>query len=187
MSSSLSEISHLNESFWRSAYEQHGAAVLSFLRHRLDSPEDAEDLFQETFVRAMRSGSVREQGNVRAYLLTTAHNLVKNRLRRPRLVQPLDSGEQNGHWVESVEDDAISPEEVAAWTIFRERLAEVLSAMSDPHRQAFELAVLEQRPYKEIAGLTGWSLSTVKINIFRARKAAIQALGDQLPEARWNQ
>ena len=186
MSAIQSGTSQLDDIFWKSAYRQHGAAVLGFLRRRLDRAEDADDLCQETFVRAIRAGSVREDGNLRAYLLTTALNLVRNRLRRPRLVQPPDSGERDGGWVESVEDDAISPEGVAAWTIFRERLADVLSAMSDPHRRAFELAVLEQRPYKEIAELTGWSLSSVKINIFRARKAAIQALGDELPEARWN-
>jgi RNA polymerase sigma-70 factor (ECF subfamily) len=154
---------------------------MSFLVRRLGRREDAEDLLQETFVRAIRSGSFDESGNLRAYLMRIAHNLMVNRLRRPRLVVPAETEEEATF--EDVAAGGASPEQDAVWSAFRRRLAGVLAAMSEAHRRAFELGVLEGRPYAEVAELTGWSLSQVKINIFRARKRVVEELRDHLPPA----
>ena len=48
--------------------------------------------------------------------------------------------------------------------------------MTSNHRNAFKLGVLERCPYREIAVRLGWSVSAVKINVFRARKQVIEAL-----------
>jgi len=160
--------------------------VLAFLRRRLP-PEEAEDVLQETFVRAIRAGTARADGNVRAYLLTTAKNVLINRLRRPRLV--VAAGDEAGG-AEASEEERLSrharspdnPERDAAWSAFRHRLGALLKELPEPHRRAFQLAVAEQRSYAEVAGLTGWSLPQVKINVYRARKRLIAGLGDYLPQ-----
>lgn len=183
-----------DDGFWRAAYRQHGPAILAFLRRRLPGGEEAEDLLQETFVRAIRAGSFRPGGNLRAYLMRTARNLLVNRLRRPRLVvnaAPVgdgDAGDQaggrDGIFV-SHPDSAASPEQRAALARFKECLASALGRMSEDHRRAYALAIRDQRPYREIADLTGWSPSQVKINVYRARQRLIRELGDVLPDARW--
>jgi DNA-directed RNA polymerase specialized sigma24 family protein len=53
--------------------------------------------------------------------------------------------------------------------------------MPAAHRKAFELAILDKMPYREIARLTGWSISQVKINVYRARKRTIEGLAEVLP------
>lgn len=171
-------------SFWQCAYQDHGSVVLAFLRHRLGQRQDAEDLLQETFVRAIRAGSFRPGGNLRAYLLATARNLVINRLRRPRLVVSADAESDEGPFAHAT-DEAASPEQRAALGAFRDRLTEILSTMSDAHRRAFHLGVVEQRSYSEIARRTGWSLAQVKVNIYRARRRVIDDLGEVLPDAGW--
>ncbi|HEX2225293.1 MAG TPA: RNA polymerase sigma factor [Thermoanaerobaculia bacterium] len=160
--------------FWRTAYQAHGPAVLAFLRHRLGRREDAEDLLQETFVRAIRAGSFQEGGNVRAYLLRTAHNLWVSGLRRPRLVAPLGEAEEEA--LAEVPDTGASPEQEATWGDLRDKVQRALAGMKEPHRRAFEMGVLEQRSYNEIAAATGWSLAQVKINIYRARKQVLAAV-----------
>lgn len=170
--------------FWRAAYQSHAPAVLAFLRHRLGRREDAEDLLQETFVRAIRSGSF-DGDNLRAYLLRTAHNLWVNRRRRPRLVVPeagLAAGEDAASLAE-VPAPAASPEQQASWSAFHEELRRVLASLSEPHRRAFELGALEQRSYGEIAEITGWSLPQVKVNLYRARKRVIEELREHFPQA----
>lgn len=160
--------------FWRAAYQSHAPAVLAFLLHRLGRREDAEDLLQETFVRAIRSGSF-EGDNLRSYLLRTAHNLWVNWRRRPRLVVP-----------EANEDDVpaegASPEQEASWNAFRVELQSLLAGLSEPHRRAFELGALEQRSYGEIGEITGWSLPQVKVNLYRARKQVIEQLREHFPQ-----
>jgi len=172
-----------DESFWHSAFCSHAPAILSFLEGRLGRREEAEDLLQETFVRAIRAGTFERGGNARAYLLSTARNLLINRFRRPRLVVPAAVPEAGGDPFEAVPDAGASPERQTEWSAFRERLDEVLAAMSEAHRRAFELAIVQQLSYREIAELTGWSESGVKINVYRARRQVVRDLGDALPLA----
>ena len=166
---------------WRTAYETHGPAVLAFLASRTRQRSDAEDLLQETFVRAIRAdGALKEASKLRPYLMTTAHNLLINqyRKRRPVLFSEAESATAAAESAESREDD---PESATSFEHLSSRLAKILAAMRPNHARAFRLAVLEERPYKEVAKLTGWTLAQVKINVYRARKHAIAELGEELP------
>jgi len=181
----LTEAIEQDRGFWRAAYQSHAPAVLAFLLHRLGRREDAEDLLQETFVRAIRSDSF-DGDNLRAYLLRTAHNLWVNRRRRPQLVVPLASGpaaDEREDPFADVPAEAASPEQEASWSAFRKELGRVLESLSEPHRRAFELGALEQRSYGEIAEITGWSLPQVKVNLYRARKRVIEELRGHFPQA----
>jgi len=180
----LTEAIEQDPGFWRAAYQSHGPAVLTFLLHRLGRREDAEDLLQETFVRAIRSGSF-EGENLRGYLLRTAHNLWVNRRRRPQVVVPMRgaAADEKEDPFAGVPAEAASPEEEASWSAFRKELQRVLAGFPEPHRRAFELGALEQRSYGEIAQITGWSLPQVKVNLYRARKRVIEELRGHFPQA----
>jgi RNA polymerase sigma-70 factor (ECF subfamily) len=183
----LTEAIEQDRGFWRTAYQSHAPAVLAFLQHRLGRREDAEDLLQETFVRAIRSGSF-DGDNLRGYLLRTAHNLWVNRRRRPRLVVSLRGAagpaeEEDHDPLAGVAAEAASPEQEASWSAFGKELQRVLAGLSEPHRRAFELGALEQRSYSEIAQITGWSLAQVKVNLYRARKRIIEELREHFPQA----
>lgn len=171
--------------FWRAAYEEHAPAVLSYVLRRLGRRDEAEDLLQETFVRAIRADSFGIEGNLRGYLLRTAHNLWVNRLRRPRLVVPgpaaLEDEEEAPDPLARTPEASPSPEDTALWAGFRRELRRVLGAMPEAHRRAFELGVLQGLPYAEVVRRTGWTMAQVKINVFRARRRILDELGDQIP------
>lgn len=167
--------------FWRAAYEAHAPAVLGYVLRRLGRRDEAEDLLQETFVRAIRADSFGAEGNLRGYLLRTAHNLWVNRLRRPRLVVSARPDDETLDPLAEAPERSRSPEDAALWSGFRRELARVLAAMPEAHRRAFELGVLQGLPYADVARRTGWTLSQVKINVFRARRRILDELGDQVP------
>lgn len=177
-----------DDSFWHTAYTAHGPAVLAFLRRRVGH-EEAEDVLQETFIRAIRAGTFRgDHGNARAYLMSTARHVLINHLRRPRLVVAAADAalptrtESGGDALAAVPSEDASPEENAAWSAFSRRLDGEIAKLKESYRQAFELAVLQQYSYAEVAQLTGWSLAQVKINVYRARKRVIEGLSEYLPE-----
>jgi RNA polymerase sigma-70 factor (ECF subfamily) len=174
--------------FWRQAFEVHAPFVLGFLSRRLASHGDAEDLLQETFVRAIGASGAeapREENALRRYLLTVARNLLFNRGRHLRVVRRVEVasadaglGEDNAApWA----DTAASPEERAAWSRFHQELETVVSDLPADHGLAFRLGVVERHTYAEIVQRTGWSLSKVKTNVFRARQRVIERLGDRIP------
>ena len=162
--------------------------MLGYLSSRMRR-EDAEDLLQETFVRAIRSsGSLRDEEKLRPYLLTIAHNLLVNRYRRrePQLFSELGPATgEDGDAALPVEPAAPSrsPEQEADLARLEERLGDVVATMTPHLRVAFEQGVLRQEPYKDIARRNGWSLAQVKINVYRARHQAIAKLRDLMPGA----
>ncbi len=174
------EESATKSGLWRRAYLQHGTDILAFLHNRLRNREDAEDLLQETFIKAIRSSdNLRDSTKVRSYLFTIAHNLLINYMKRRREV-PFDTRNYDGETsVEMmVEDQGTSPETTANHSQLMEKLNQVLSTLTPAHRSAFEMGVLEKKPYNEIARLMDWSLAAVKINVYRARKQVMEELSD---------
>jgi len=171
----------LDTPFWKATYDAHAPSLLAFLVSRLGRREEAEDILQETFVRAMRAG-VRETESIRSYLFTTAHHLMINRLRRPRplLLSEIEDGGAGP--LDILPDRADPPDSAARLGELRRRLDELRAVLPAAHREALDLGVLERLPYREIARHTGWTLAQVKINVFRARRRAIEALADFLPE-----
>lgn len=167
--------------FWRAAYEAHAPAVLGYIQRRLGRREEAEDLLQETFVRAIGADSFGTGGNLRGYLLRIAHNLWVNRLRRPRLVVAAPPDEAAVQPLLETAESSSSPEEAALWSGFRRELARVVARMPEAHRRAFELAAVQGLSYAEVARSTGWTIAQVKINVFRARHRIVGELGDQIP------
>jgi RNA polymerase sigma-70 factor (ECF subfamily) len=167
---------HDQQAFWKLAYDQHGPALMAFLRSRTGSREDAEELLQETFVRAIRSSvMLRDRSKARGYLFTIAHNLLRSSRRRSRISPVVAVESPPDHEADEVADDRVRMRAVL------ERLGQVLAEMPAAHRRAFELAVVDKTPYRDICECTGWSLAQVKINVYRGRKRVTQALADLLP------
>ena len=171
-----------DSAFWMSTYEQHGSAVMAFLTSRTGRRDLAEDLLQETFVRAIRARpSKLDPGGIRSYLFTTAHRLVLSRYRRKQPILFSEVSEAASHtWEQIADERAVSPEAATDLSRFEERLHEVLATLGEAQRSAFQLAVLQQKSYSEIATQKGWTLGQVKTNVHRARKKVISALRDVL-------
>ncbi len=157
---------------WRSAFSDHSGPVLQFLRRRLP-PADAEDLLQETFLRAMRAGSPDRIENLRSYLFATAKHLTLNSLRRPRPVKPATGAPDP---IEEMSAGEPGPDGEASYRFLSAALSRELATLPRSPREAFELAVLDGRSYEEVARATGTTLAQVKVHVYRARRRLASAL-----------
>ena len=174
-------MSALDDTFWHSTYQRHGPAVFAFLSSRLGRRDVAEDLLQETFVRAIRSqGNLRDVGKVRSYLFSTAHRLVLNQARgkKPLLFSEVSAREDVTP--EPADAGGGSAEESTDLSRAQGRLRQVVEGMSPALRLAFEGAVLEHKSYAEIAHEQGWTEGQVRVNVCRTRKKAIAEMRDLL-------
>jgi RNA polymerase sigma factor (sigma-70 family) len=129
----------------------------------LGDPAAAEDVAQETFVRAWRHASSYDarRGAVSTWLLTIARNLAidRARLARSRPVDPDVLAAQLEPPASAGESDA--PTRLAE----RERLRELLLGLPEEQRRALVLATYFGRTAKEIAEFDGTPLGTVKTRI----------------------
>ena len=146
-------------------------------------PADAEDLVQETYLKAFRASNRFQPGtNLRAWLFTILHNTALNRARdRSRDAVAVDS-----EIVEQAADaphrggPSAGPAETPETLLLRETLAPELQAAIDALPEAFRQAVwlrdVEEFSYAEIAAMLSIPAGTVMSRISRGRRMLFDAL-----------
>jgi len=141
------------------------ADVFAFVRHLTRDHTMAEDVTQETFLRAFRFlRGFRGNEKFGSWLFSIARNCAMDALRRqrPPLPQPL---------VELAGDVA------EPWA--RIELDAALRSVSPDHREAFLLVEVFGLSYQETADVLGVAVGTVKSRMFRARQALCSAISDE--------
>ena len=163
---------------WSSTYERYRPEVLAFLKRKLwRRVELAEDLCQETFTRAMSASTeIRDPSRIRSYLYRTANNLVINQLRRGNRVIAENQLAEGVEIDKNIDHGAVSPYQTVERSELYAKIQELLTEVPDDQRIAFVGGVIERRPYTEIAQENDWTVSKVKICVFRARKHLMNEL-----------
>lgn len=64
------------------AFNDYKFQLLGYINHRINNPDDAEDLVQDTFVRLLECGKMLRDDTVKSFIFTIANNLVVDYLRR---------------------------------------------------------------------------------------------------------
>ncbi|HVT08233.1 MAG TPA: RNA polymerase sigma factor [Polyangia bacterium] len=135
------------------------------------SRSDALDLLQDTYERALRGQATFQPGtNLRHWLMTIMYNLFLDRCRRQaREPRALCIDE---HEVASPEADAPEPWE----TITDEQIHAALADLERPFREVYELRLLDNCSYDEIADRLTIPRSTVGTRLMRARRKLRETL-----------
>ena len=167
--------------FEREALEHLDALYAGALRLTRD-PSDAEDLVQETFVKAYRFYERFEAGtNLKAWLFRIQTNTFINRYRRKvreREVLEGSSGAPVGDGVMSrAAMRALSqPVASAEQAVLAQEIERALATLPDEHRLMVLLADVEELSYREIAEVVGCPIGTVMSRLHRARRSLQQHL-----------
>jgi RNA polymerase sigma factor (sigma-70 family) len=137
-------------------YRAHAGVVLAFLLSLCRDRYEAEDLMQETFIRATRAIGGYRGGSPRSWLLAIARTTFLDALRKRR-AEPTDAVPDNGH----ADVDVVERLTVAA----------ALGRLSESHRTALVLRDELDLSYDEVAQAMGRTLGATKVLIHRARAA----------------
>ena len=143
---------------------------------------DAEDLVQETVLRAFRFFDRFERGsNVKAWLLRIQYNAFVNRYRRSAKERDIKDSMSDG----PIGEDVVSRDALRALTdptgnalrpIVLREIEAALDTLPEEHRMVVLLADLEELSYKEIAEVLGCPIGTVMSRLHRARRALRERL-----------
>lgn len=148
--------------------ERHGATIKAYALRLLRSPEQAEEVFVDTFARvAARGGRWESRGTVRGYLFTIAHRLCIDHLRqrrRDRLAWP--------HVVALEQERSVhpSPEAEVALGQTAQALERAIAALPEGHRQVLLLRAVHGLSSEETARVVGLDESQVRSQLSYARK-----------------
>ena len=131
-------------------------------------PADAEDLVQDTLVRAFRAVDRFDGAHPRAWLLTILRHTHLNRVRGRKPVL-LRDGESVELTLERVGKPEPSAEEVVVSDLFESVVAQALAALPDKHREVVTLVDINGLSYQEAADVLGVPRGTVMSRLHRAR------------------
>ncbi len=164
--------------------QAHQSLLYGLLLRLTGDPDEALDLVQETFIRALRGmASFRGESSIRTWLYRIAVNVFRNERRAaPReTVDPQELEEMNPGWWDRWSGRVPDPEEIVAGREETERLARAISRLPEEYRLVLLLRDREGHTTQEVADLVGISNAAVKSRLHRAR---LFVRGELLGESR---
>lgn len=134
--------------------------LYNFIRKALNFSHDADDVFQETLLKAFRYfHSYRRDKSFKTWIFTIAHNLVKDHFRRGRSLEPMEDMD-----AVAVVNDAAVPQDV-------KDIYGLAGRLKPRQREVFFLYYYNEFKVPEIVEITGLTKANVKYSLHQARKA----------------
>jgi RNA polymerase sigma-70 factor (ECF subfamily) len=161
---------------FRLIFERYSRPVISFIFDMVNDRALAEELAQETFVRAFRAiRTMRRETKLSTWLFGIARNVARESLRaRARAVRHVDLADSS---VMALSDGKPVPVEGVLSKELNDVIRRSLSALDEDKRLVFTLRVLHQCSYEEIAEITGFSIAKLKTDLHRARAEMRRRVG----------
>lgn len=160
---------------------EHGR-LLKFIRGRVRTEQDAEDILQDVFFQLLSSYSVTEPiEQLTSWLFRVARNKIIDWYRRRRhglAPRPEEDEDLAANLEEIVADHAEIPDQLFTRSMVWSELSEALEDLPDKQREVFLMHEIDGRSFKEIAELTGEPLNT----LLSRKRYAVLFLRERLQE-----
>lgn len=155
---------------WENWIRIYGRQIYSFCRYLTHDREEADDLYQDTFLTAIRQQERILVGeSAKGYLLAIAMNLYKNRKKkfavRNRIVKVQSLGEEEA----VIPDQETAPLEKCLKQEEERKVREAVNSLSDKYRLPVLLYYMEDMELSSIASLMKLPVGTVKSRLYHAR------------------
>jgi len=148
--------------------------LFSFIKSRVASTEDAEDILQDVFYQFAGNTQPIEQAG--SWLFTVARNKITDSYRKQKLpladdvLGTTETAEDSFNWKEILLPDDTTPETSYLRNLFWEELKQALDELPAEQREVFIQNEIDDIPFKDIAAKTGVSVATL---ISRKRYAVL--------------
>lgn len=161
----------------------YGDRLFRFIRGRVNTDEDAEDVLQDVWYQLSRIVDLSTVENINAWLHRVARNRLTDgyRKRKPEALEDLNYSDEDGEgsflddWLAS---DSDTPEEAYFRQIVWETLYEALDELPEAQRNVFVWNELEDETFQSIADRTGINIKT----LISRKRYAVQHLRARLAD-----
>ncbi|MCR4300281.1 MAG: RNA polymerase sigma factor SigZ [Sulfuricaulis sp.] len=140
-------------------YRDYRTRLLAFVRRRVGSPQEAEDILQEVFLKLLTKGdTVKEKGSLHGWLYQVTRNAIIDHWRHARRHEPISDelpAEAGGNPAVLELGQCLQP---------------LIQALPETYREALRQSEIQEIPLKQVAKAQGISLPGVKSRIQRGRR-----------------
>jgi RNA polymerase sigma-70 factor (ECF subfamily) len=171
--------------------ERYRGRIFGLAQNLLRNASDAEEITQDTFIRAHRGlAEFRGDSSLATWLYRIALNLSRNRywyfVRRRRqdsISLELSLGEDSSAtFSDLIAAESRSPLQETVTREFTDLVARCMEKLDPTHREILTMRNILNLPYEEIANTIGINVGTVKSRIARARENLRRLMVDEAPE-----
>ena len=139
-------------------------ALFNFILSMVKDSDLADDIFQETFVKAIvtiRQGRYNDQGKFIAWIYRIARNLIIDSYRQDKVENQLSTDDENGvNLLNRSEFSEGTVEDTLIGMQIEEDLRALVTELPESQRQVVDMRFYQNLSFKEIAALTGVSINT---------------------------
>lgn len=147
------------------AVRTYGRQLFGFIRGRVPTDEDAEDILQDVWYQLSNQPEVEAIESVSGWLYRVARNRITDwfRKKKPESLEDYGYEDENGDWniSEVLLMDSFTPEDEYLRELFWEALFAALDELPEKQREVFVLNELEDMTLQEIADQNGENLKTI--------------------------
>jgi RNA polymerase sigma-70 factor (ECF subfamily) len=162
---------------FRALVDRHSRRVFQLAYRMTGNEQDAEDVVQESFLRAYRQlGRFEARANFGTWLYRIVSNCAVDLMRTKWHRHERANKEPEDGWMDQVTTDTPGPERLAESAEIQRRVAEAMNSLSPLERAAFTLRHYEGRSIEEIGSTLNLGTSAAKHSVFRAVKKLRAAL-----------
>lgn len=156
-------------------YRRHSPRVFTYCKRFIGNPDEAKDVFQESFIRFYKSAQKeRVMTNVPAFLLRIARNMCVNHLKQRKIHEGNISFED---YMISQDDKSHSND-----SELLELINAALDTLPDKYKEMFILREFDGLSYNDIAEVTEETVANVKIRIHRSKQKIREILEPYIKE-----
>lgn len=153
---------------FRLIFDRYGRPIISFIYDMVGRRDLAEELAQETFVRAYKNlKALRDDTKLSTWLFGIAKNVARESLRYKH--RETDKVAIDDDRVIELSDGKRPPDHELLDKELNGVIRDALGALDEDKRLVFTLKIFQQRSYEEIAEITGSSIPKLKTDLHRAR------------------
>ena len=169
---------------FRVLVEQHSRSVFRLAFRMIGNEQDAEDVVQESFLRAYRQlGRFESRANFGTWLYRITANCAVDLMRARQARHDQARGDSLDDVAADLQSDRPDPERLSESAQIQQRVADAMRGLSPLERAAFTLRHYEGRTIAEISRTLGLGTSAAKHSVFRAVRKLRAALEPLAPAA----
>lgn len=160
--------------------EKYRRPLFGFIINMTRGQDEADEIFQEVWFRAIRKFDTYRQKNLFGWLVRIARNLVIDRARRRRPSVSLDAERETGYRLdETMPGNDAGPAHGVEMSELGQRVQDAVNVLPEEQKEVFIMRVQTDLPFKEIARIQKVSINTVLARM----QYALAKLRDNLQDA----
>lgn len=164
-------------------YDKYKNRIFNYINRMIGDRSTAEELTQETFIKAYVSLShYKARGYFKTWIYTIASNLAKNELKRRSyktdvsLSKPIHDSGGDIMLEDVLTDEKLSSESIVENLELKQEIERVIKSLSPKHREVIILCSIDGLSYEEAAYVLKTNINTISSRLARARKRFIEKM-----------